>query len=161
MCVNCYSAQSLQPDLLDFHFPTEITEALILGFISKNCFLLSSVWFSRHFTMEWFSLLWQKPWRRNAGCSPSRHTPDAARARSHKPRLLFRVRCESGYSCQIVPVTGMQACGRQPVSLRAARNPAGPPQFGVFVQNQRTTEGRKDLGVTVGHIITLTLSAII
>lgn len=50
-------------------------------------------------------------------------------------------------------MTGMQACGRQPVSLRAARDPAGPPQFGVFARNQRTTEGRKDLGVTVGHII--------
>lgn len=47
-------------------------------------------------------------------------------------------------------VTGMRVCGRQ--SVRDALDPGGCPEFLMFARNQRTSEGSKDLEVTVGHI---------
>lgn len=50
-------------------------------------------------------------------------------------------------------MTAKQVCGRKSVSAREALDPGGYPEFLMFARNQRTAEGSKDLGVTVGHII--------
>lgn len=50
-------------------------------------------------------------------------------------------------------MTGMQVCSRQSASVREALDPGGCPEFLMFARNQRTSEGSKDLGGTVGHIM--------